>query len=231
MAVHVNFLMRFPLLCELSLEVREKLAAQMSLRTFSRRELVLNREDVSQGLGFLLEGRLQGVDFTVDGREVGLYFVEAGDYFGELPVVDGVHNAEFVIALSRSQVVFLPRELARRLVFSSPNIAEQMMVRLASRVRAVTAQRTLLSLPYPFQRLCAQLLHLVEKSPEPFVILHVPTQQELAIMINTSRETVTRSFQILLTQNVVARNGSALNILNFQYLKDIAEGRMDIPKN
>lgn len=225
MPVHVNFLSRFPLLCDLSQEVREKLAGQMQLRSFARREVVLNREDANLGLGFLLEGRLQGVDFTVDGREVGLYFVEPGDYFGELPVVDGQTASEFVIALSKSDLVFLPRELARRLIFSSPSVAEQMMIRLASRVRHVTAQRTLLSLPNPFQRLCAQLLQLVAASPEPMQILRLPTQQELAIMINTSRETVTRSFQVLLNKNIVRRQGNTLTVLNIDALHDIAEGR------
>lgn len=228
MSVHVNFLSRFPLLCDLSQEVREKLAGQMQLRSFARREVVLNRDDATLGLGFLLEGRLQGVDFTVDGREVGLYFVEPGDYFGELPVVDGQTASEFVIALSKSDLVFLPRELARRLIFSSPSIAEQMMVRLASRVRHVTAQRTLLSLPNPFQRLCAQLLQLVMASPEPMQILRLPTQQELAIMINTSRETVTRSFQVLLGQNIVRRQGNTLTILNLPALQALAEGRDEV---
>lgn len=93
---------------------------------------------------------MQGVDFTVDGREVGLYFVEQGDYFGELSVVDGQAGAEFVIAVAKSQVLFLPRDIARSFIFASPTVAEQMMLRLAQRVRAVTAQRILLSLPTHF---------------------------------------------------------------------------------
>lgn len=227
MPVHVNFLSRFKLLRDLPPQALEQLAAQMNLQAFARREVALTRSEVGQGLGFLLEGRLQGVDFTVDGREVGLYFVEPGDYFGELPVVDGQAGAEFVIAVAKSQVIFLPCELARSFVFSSPPVAEQMMLRLAQRVRAVTAQRVLLALPNPFQRLCAQLLQL--SSGEP-TIAHMPTQQELAIMINTSRETVTRAFQQLQTRAVVSRNGDSLAVHDAAFLRDVAEGRLDPPK-
>ena len=230
MPVHVNFLHRFALLRDLPATTLEHLAANMTLQSLSRREVALSRTEVGQGLGFLLEGRLQGVDFTVDGREVGLYFVEQGDYFGELSVVDGQAGAEFVIAVAKSQVLFLPRDIARSFIFASPTVAEQMMLRLAQRVRAVTAQRILLSLPNPFQRLCAQLLQLSGEGQQT-EISHLPTQQELAIMINTSRETVTRSFQLLQTKQVVSREGNRLTVHDVRFLREIAEGKIDPPKN
>lgn len=210
----------------------DELAALRLLLTekaFARREVVLTRGETGPGLGFLLEGRLQGVDFTVDGREVGLYFVEPGDYFGELPVVDGRPGAEFIIAVAKAKVLFLPRERARTLIFSSPEIAEKVMRRLADRVRSVTAQRILLSLPNPFQRLCVQLLQLVPEGGA--TITSAPTHQELAIMINTSRETVTRAFQLLQNREILRRESNQIQLLDRQFLLDIAEGRLDPPKN
>ena len=89
------------------------------------------------------------------------------------------------------------------------------MTRLSSRVREVSAQRTLLALPNPFQRLCVQLLLLCRRTATAgeTVIDPVPTHQELAIMINSSRETVTRAFQVLILNESVARNGNILKIL------------------
>ena len=57
---------------------------------------------------FLLEGRLQAIDFTLDGREVGLHFIEEGQYFGEISVLDGLPSPEVVIATKKSQVVMVP---------------------------------------------------------------------------------------------------------------------------
>ena len=42
------------------------------------------------------------------------------------------------------------------------------------------------------------------------VIVTPPTHQEIAIMVNTSRETVTRTLQFLQTMKVVARSGNEL---------------------
>jgi CRP-like cAMP-binding protein len=105
------------------------------------------------------------------------------------------------------------------------------MARLAQRLREATAQRTLLSLPSPFQRLCALLLQLPqEPGPEGAEVAQIPTHQELAIMINASRETVTRVFQILFVRRVLVRDGNTLRLVQLQLLKDIAEGRADISK-
>jgi CRP-like cAMP-binding protein len=103
---------------------------------------------------------------------------------------------------------------------------------MADRVREAVAQRTLLSLPNPFQRLCALLLQLPFRTlPDGLEIEQAPTHQELAIMINASRETVTRAFQLLFTHNVLVREGNALKLVRVDFLRDIAEGRADPPKS
>lgn len=209
----------------------EPLAAQMQLRSFPRRAMVLSKDTPSHALGFLVEGRLQGIDFTLDGRSVGLYFVDAGDFFGELSVVDGQSGSEFVVAAARSTVAFLEASAARELIAGNADLARAVMARLAQRVRSVMAQRTLLSLNNPFQRLCAQLVQLAQTAtPGVTKVEPVPTHQELAIMINASRETVTRAFQLLFLHQILVRDGNTLTVLRPGQLKDIAQGLQDPPK-
>lgn len=231
MPIAFQYLLKFPLLQALSQDTLMRLSMQMVERDFARREVVSTKDQAHFSLGFLLTGRLQGVDYTVDGRPVGLYFVEPGDYFGELSVVDGKKAAEHVIAVGKSRAVFLDLAPARTLIFEHPSIAQAVMTRLSQRVRDVTAQRTLLALPNPFQRLCAQVLQLSQMQEDELATLDpVPTHQELAIMINASRETVTRAFQLLFLNKILVRTGNTLTLINMAYLKDIAEGRVDPPK-
>ena len=116
-------------------EVLEPLSAQMSLRSFERRAVVMSKNDTQPELGFLVDGRLQGVDFTVDGRSVGLYFVDPGDYFGELSVVDGQAAAEHVVAATKSTVALLGAQAARALISQHPDLAWTVMMRMAQRDR------------------------------------------------------------------------------------------------
>lgn len=226
MPVSLQLLSQFPLLQPLPKEVLEPLSARMTLRSFARRAMVMSKDEVTSELGFLVDGRLQGVDFTVDGRSVGLYFVDPGDYFGELSLVDGKPPSEFVVAAVKSTVAFLDVRLAKELILHNPSLAQAVMSRLANRVRVVMGQRTLLSLPNPFQRLCVLLLQLPQQVVAGMTeIDQSPTHQELAIMINASRETVTRAFQLLFLNKVLEREGNVLRLLKPQELKDIAEGR------
>lgn len=237
MPVSHQILGQFTLLRSLPREVLEDLSGRMVLREYARRAVVAAKDAPAQSLGFLVAGRLHGVDFTVDGRSVGLYFVDPGDYYSELSVVDGQPASEFVVAAAPSTVAELDAEVARGLVFKHPDLAREVMVRLAQRVRAVTAQRTLLGLPNPFQRLTVLILQRAQGTAggpgatvgTP-VVPRVPTHQELAMMINASRETVTRAFQVLFTHEVLVREGDDLRVLKPQMLKDIADGRVDPPK-
>jgi len=225
-------LQTFGLLKGLPQEALAAAGERMHEGTFARRAVVLKQGQPSHALGFLIEGRLQAVDFTLDGREVGLYFVEPGDYFGELSIVDGEPNAEFIIAVARSRAAFLPRVVARRLMFESPTVAERITTRLARRLRSTASQRRILGLPSPFQRLCAQLLMLLEyrESDKP-MIFAPPTHQEIAIMIDASRETVTRAFQMLQAQRILSRDGDLLRIENLGQLRAIAEGKREANKS
>jgi len=227
MPVAVSALAHLSLLSDLPAAELARLAGLASERSYARREVVFDKGEKGQHLCFLLEGRLQAVDFTVDGREVGLYFVDVGDYFGELSVIDGEPQAEYMIAVAKARVAFLPRHEARTLILSRPELAEQVLMRVARRLRAISAQRTLLALPNPAQRICAQLAQLAAGGP---LIAPVPTHQEIAIMINTSRETVTRVFQVLQNRGIMRREGNQLHIDDLAYLDSVAGGQTEPPK-
>lgn len=229
MSVHTLLLQPFDLLQHLPEATRTQLASCGATRTVAKREMVLPKGSAPSFLGFLMEGRLQAIDFTVEGREAGLYFIEPGDYFGELALIDGESQAEFIIASERSQILTFPSKVIRPLLFASATGAEALARRLAQRVRQQLGQRQILSVPNPLLRVCAQIQLLLERqdnAPDPFQTIRAPTHQELAIMINLTRETVTRSFQVLLTQGVLTRQSDKLRVDTLK-LEQLLQGPQD----
>lgn len=235
MTVPVEILFHLPLLQSLPHVTLSELARQSAVKAFSKREVVLSKGGRPLHLCFLVEGRLQGVDFTMDGREVGTYFTDPGGFFGELGIMDGGPHPETVLAIAKSQVLFVPRNLIRPLVVGMPSMAESMTMMLALKLRQSTAQRRILGLSNPLQKVCAQLfvmadLNRLNKAPAATAempIRNMPTHQELAIMINASRETVTRAFQLLLSKGVVVRVGNDLLIKDARKMQGLAEGQGD----
>lgn len=231
MPIPATVLKGLPLLSNLPQVTISHLAQQAVERGFSKREIVLQKNNTATSLGFLLEGRLQGVDFTMDDREVGLYFINPGDYFGEVAIIDGCPQPEFVTAVALSRVIFISRDSIKPILFAVPQLAETLCTRLALRLRGHVEQRRILGLANPLQRVCAQLELLYASSLMGDIrVMNAPTHQEIAIMINASRETVTRVFQLLQSRGVVERDGLDLRVDKPDFIREVASGRLDPSK-
>jgi CRP-like cAMP-binding protein len=162
----------------------------------------------------------------MDGREVGLHFIEEGQYFGEISVLDGLPSPEVVIANKKSQVVMVPARDIRSHIFESPQAIEAITSGLTKRIRDQSKQRQILGIISPLQRICALLQNLSKEGKDPELIANAPTHQEIAIMVNLTRETVTRAFQVLQSQGALARDGDDLKV-DTGKLKQLAEKSAD----
>ena len=236
MVVTPELLSAFPILKPLPKPVLAHLAGHSSLQKFARRGIVRTAGEQQDTVCFLFEGRLQGVDFTIDGREVGLFFVEPGDFCGELSLFDGGAQPEYVIALTASVVVLVPSSELQQVMQKAPEITQVMGSKLAARVRQLTYQRSLLALPNIAQRVCCQLWMLLREEDRTasadqagIDIANPPTHMEIAIMLNISRETVTRVFQTLQNRQIVKRDGpSKLTVQDIGALKRFADGEEEL---
>jgi len=233
MVVTPELLSFFPLLKLLPASSLLALVQASTVEKFARRAVVLNAGQHEHNVCFLFEGRLQGVDFTVDGREVGLFFVEPGDVCGEIALFDRGVQPEYIIVLSPAVVVWVPLENLRAAMLKCPPLVSNLGMRLAQRIRQLTLQRSLLGMPNIAQRVCCQLWLLVEEHEKAHmkegVIKNPPTHMEIAIMLNLSRETVTRVFQTLQQQDVVRRDGAARPPLpSLSLLKAYADGSREL---
>lgn len=228
MPIPIPILQGLRLFDQLPADRLAQLSALLSERRVDRREVVVKLGDIDGGLGFLIEGRLQTVSFTLDGKEVGTDFINPGDFFGELSVIDGQPAPEYVIAVAPSRVTSLDRARARELMYSTSRGAEAVVERLAERLRRSASHKAMLALPSSFQRVCAQLALLARHTGASGVTLIrvAPTHQEIAIMVNTSRETVTRTLQFLQSMQVVAREGPDLVVRQPDALKQAVDGKL-----
>ncbi len=202
--VHLN---NIPLLTGVDEETLRHLASVLQVRTAERGSHILHKGDVGDHLFFLLSGRVQAVDITEGGREIGLSFLEPGDYFGELSIIDGKPRSASVIACEASVYALLSRPQALELIHNNPLVAERVLKRFAASIRRASNFRMILGIPNAFQRVYALIDYLAQKSQSGLVVIErLPTQQEISIMINTSRETVSRAIHLLIQRGVVEKD-------------------------
>lgn len=216
-------LRKFPLFANLPEEELKVTSSLLRLKNYGRREIVCRKEEAADGLYLLFSGSLQAVDIAEDGREIGLNLIKPGSFFGELSVIDGLPRSAHIVALQPSLVGVIPQAAAREAFYKLPATAEAMMRHLTALVRNLSTFRALLAIPNAQQRVYALLMQLGQQMPGGLVVIqNLPKQQEIAIMINTSRETVSRAIAHLVALGVVEKDFKRLIVRDPNRLRRLA---------
>ena len=114
-----------------------------------------------------------------------------GEYFGEMVLDEGPRSAS-VITLEKARFLMVPKAQLRQLIAENPEFALNMMKKLITRVRALTASVKSLALMDVYGRVARLLVELAERKDETLVIDGRLTQQDLASRVGASREMVGR---------------------------------------
>ncbi len=221
-------LRKIPLLAELTDEEVMRVKAEIRIRRHAKREVVLHKGGSGDGLLFLLSGQMQVVDVTEDGRAIGLRLLAPGDFFGEIALINNSTRSASVVAMTEVLVAFLPAPLAMHLFSHSPPVAAHMLRHLAQKIQRDSEFRALLSINNTAKRIYTYLVLMQRKAPEGDgaapVVENLPTHQDIANMINTSRETVTRALLTLVQQGIVQKDSHRLIILQPDALQKLVQG-------
>jgi CRP-like cAMP-binding protein len=220
----VNF-RKIPLLANLTDEELARVTADLRIRKYAKRDVVLQKGGSGDGLLFLLSGQLQVIDVTEDGRAIGLRMLAPGDFFGEIALINNSTRSASVAAMTEVLVAFLPAPTAMHLFSHSPSVANQMLRHLAQKIQRDSEFRALLSINNTAKRIYTYLVLMQQNTPgSPAVVENMPTHQDIANMINTSRETVTRALLTLVQQGIVQKDSHRLIIVDPEALQKLVQG-------
>jgi CRP/FNR family cyclic AMP-dependent transcriptional regulator len=221
-------LRKIPLLADLPPEDIARIKPELRFRHYNKRDVVLHKGGSGDALLFLLSGQLQVVDITEDGRAIGLRILTPGDFFGEIALINDSTRSASVVATSDVLVAFLPAPIAMHLFSHSPSVAQQMLKHLAQKIQRDSEFRAILSINNTARRIYTYLALMQTPAQDAAgsrpVVENLPTHQDIANMINTSRETVTRALLTLVQQGIVQKEANRLVILDPAGLQRLIQG-------
>ncbi len=227
MAVAVDLIKQFPFFQGLPDIDLQTVAQNAQLGAAKQGQEILARGAVVSYLTFVVSGRIQSTEIADDSRVIGITILVPGDIIGCLTLADGQPVTNTLRTLEDSQMLLIPMVLAKSLLNTQPLIAQRVMHLLAQSVRHSMKERSMLSLPNAFHRIFVQLNLLVNNSTTQRQVHHVPRQQDIAAMVNTSRETVSRALQLLIKNGVLTKSGHQLHIQQSEALKKLAADGLD----
>lgn len=181
-----------PLFSKVRAEDLEALAKVVIERRFAKNTTIVEEGLPGDYMYAIREGRVKVTKASDDGREKILSFVEAGGFFGDMSLFDQEPRSASVKALEDCRLFALSRRDALEILRRSPDFSLAVIRALISRLRETDEQASSMS----FQRVKARtqgLLDRIAKEQEDGRRMTPSlTHQQIADMIGTSRETVTR---------------------------------------
>jgi len=194
-------------------------SGDMEIIHLKRREVLEPGGRSFRGLGVVVQGRIQSIDQTLDGREVALQTVDPGEAFGQVALLASQPVHMVWVATAPSAVAVLSEEKALALFDSAP-MAMLAARGLADQVSEFLSWQKIMSVTPISSRVCAWICWAAGQKDR----LEVPKQAELAWRLNTTRESITRTFQRLQADGLLQRDESVWAILKRPALEVLALG-------
>ncbi len=187
----------------------ENISALLIERRYPKNAIIVEEGLPGDYMYVLREGRVKVTKASQDGREKIIDFFEAGAFFGEMSLLDRAPRSATVRTLEPVTLLALSRRDFLRLLEGSPDLALSLIQELTRRLRATDDQATSVS----FQCVQDRAKGLFDRIARPQAELDgrrvTPslTHQQIADMIGTSRETVTRAVKELKASGWLGQRG------------------------
>ncbi len=193
-----------------------KFDRRCSWKRYDEDEIVIDYEDDSSEIYFIVSGEVRILIRTAAGKEIILADFKAGQFFGELSAIDGAKRSANVAALTRAELCIVPATVFRDILFTSRSCCDKVLRMLAKRVRDLDgrlAEHTVLDLRH---RLYSELLRLSSPRaghPGQRVVSPPPYHHVVAARIGCRREQVTREYTSLSGEQLIEKNRGGLVLL------------------
>ena len=177
----------------------ESLALHLIERRFPKNAIIVDEGLAGDYMYVIRSGRVKVTKASGDGREKIMNLLSVGDFFGEMSLLDDEPRSASVTTLEPTLLLALSRRDFMELLNNSSTLALCVIQELTRRLRDTDEQASSMS----FQKVQERTRGLFERIAqeegvgEHFRITPTLTHQQIADMIGTSRETVTRAVKRL----------------------------------
>lgn len=184
--------------------------AQLSCRqTYGKGDSIFLQGDQADGFFIVYSGRVKVYKLSSHGREQILHIFAEGDHFAEVPAFDGDCFPASASALNKTEVLFFPRQLFLTLLEQNPNLAINLVKSFARHLRRFSQLVDNLSLREVPGRLAAYLL--AQANNADHIELDI-SKGQLAALLGTIPETLSRTFYKLDREGIIAIKGASIDL-------------------
>lgn len=186
----------------------EAIASQLIERRYAKDAVVVEEGLSGDYMYVIRSGSVKVTRASGDGREKIMALLEGGDFFAEMSLLDQRPRSATVRTLEATDLLALSRVAFLDLLTRSPSLSLGVIRVLTQRLRDADEQASSMS----FHRVDERVKNLIERIAQPegeegVRITPRLTHQQIADMVGTSRETVTRAIKQLKLRGWLQQRG------------------------
>ncbi|MBA3004508.1 MAG: Crp/Fnr family transcriptional regulator [Desulfurivibrio sp.] len=220
----MSFLKQVPLFSGLTAEQYDELAMIITLQDYRRGQSIFAEGDPGTGFYVVMEGLVKIYKLSMEGKEQILHIFGPGEPFAEAAVFIGSTFPAHALALEKSRALFIPRRAFIELIQTNPALAMNMLAALSMRLKKFAHLIEDLSLKEVPGRVAAHILYLSTQQGDSDTVKLNIGKAQLASLLGTIPETLSRILTKLSKQGLIASEGSQITILDRDGLEDLAMG-------
>lgn len=165
-------------------------------KTFAKDTILVQENEPGETLYMIISGKVKVTNVGKDGKEVILAVLDKGEFFGEMALLDEEPRSATVVAMKKTEMLLLRRREFLELLEQNTEILTNLLATISRRLRDANSQIRSLALLDVLGRIAKLLLQIALKEGRRLldgsIVFRRPTHQEIASMVGTSRETVSR---------------------------------------
>ncbi len=155
--------------------------------------LLCSKGDDNRTMYIIKQGTMDVSVYTESGKELILSTLQAGDYFGELSMLDGEPVSANITSTTNGEIIFVHKEDFFKAMNLNPSIAFNVIHHLCSKIRELTDKAEDFALKDVYERFVRLLGDLSDEAENGERIVGTPlTHKSIALRIGSSREMVSR---------------------------------------
>jgi CRP/FNR family transcriptional regulator len=196
----------------------KKIAQIVSEKSYEKGSIIFGEGDPGRYLYFVERGKVKVFRTYEDGKEHIVHILGDGDIFGEASLFNDIDYPASASSYEDSSIGTIRNSDIEKLIRENPELSLR-LIKLMSR-KLVFAQQKIRDLTFNdvFSRTASQIFKLsgdYGKKSNRGIIVDVPvTRQELADMVGTTRETVSRVISRLKKDESIDEENDRLLIIN-----------------
>jgi CRP/FNR family cyclic AMP-dependent transcriptional regulator len=200
-----------------------ELARLFTVQRYRKHETIFREGDPGETFYIVISGSVAVVRHGEGRRETILSILTDRDFFGEMSVFDTSVRSASIRTLTVAEIASLGRDEFLAQIDRSPRVGRLLVIALAERLRAANGLIAAATSQDIRSRLAALLMNLMDHFGEPGdggtrIGLRL-TNQEMANMIGTTRETVNRALNRFWDEHIIDMSAGTIVIAEPAKLK------------